>query len=209
MVARHLKQPKPAEGPATWTVGGSAVYRLPSSSSANGREQSAERGRRQQNGPRERIHTTAWTGEVEQLQRLGGASDAPFQQREDLQIAAACRTVEDRADLLGELCRPGPVGAGVLLGRKGVALSRPDRAVGQTDLDAWDALIDTDADSKQAQRLDDIWDRRDRWQLLMLGSAHRDGPYPEPTAAGSIASAELARARPPARAIRAIRSWTV
>jgi len=128
-----------------------------------GREQSAERGCRQQNGPREQIHITAWTGEVEQLQRLGGAGDAPFQQREDLQIAAAC-TVEDRADLLGELCRTGPVGAGVLLGRKGVAFSRPDRAVGQTDLDARDALIDTDADSKQAQRLDDVWDRRDRWQ---------------------------------------------
>jgi len=26
---------------------------------------------------------------------------------------------------VGELCRTGPVGAGVLLGRKGVALSRP------------------------------------------------------------------------------------
>ena len=42
-----------------------------------------------------------------------------------------------------------------LLGRQGVALSRPDRAVGQTDLDAWHAFIDTDADSKQAQRFDD------------------------------------------------------
>jgi len=72
---------------------------------------------------------------------LGSAGDAPFQQREDLQIAAACRTVEDRADLLGELCRTGSAGAGVLLGRQGVALSRPDRAVGQTDLDARDALL--------------------------------------------------------------------
>jgi hypothetical protein len=35
----------------------------------------------------------------------------------------------------------------------------------------------------------------------MLGSAHRDGPYPEPTAADSIACAELAGVRPPARAI--------
>jgi len=90
-----------------------------------GREQSAERGCRQQNRPRERIHITAWTGEVEQLQRLGGAGDAPFQQREDLQIAAACRTVEDRADLLGELCRTGSVGAGVLLGRQGVRSAAP------------------------------------------------------------------------------------
>ncbi|MEJ7787018.1 MAG: hypothetical protein WKF96_19630 [Solirubrobacteraceae bacterium] len=55
------------------------------------------RGCRQQHGPRERIHITAWTGEVEQLQRLSGAGDAPLQQREDLQIAAAWRTVEDRA----------------------------------------------------------------------------------------------------------------
>jgi hypothetical protein len=36
---------------------------------------------------------------------------------QDLQIAVACRTVEDRANVLGELCRTGPVGAGVLLGR--------------------------------------------------------------------------------------------
>ena len=97
--------------------------------------------------------------------------------------------------------RTGPVGAGVLLGCQGVALSRPDRAVGQTDLDARDALIDTDADAKQAQRFEDVRDRRDRWQLLMLGSAHRDGPYPEPTAADSIACAELAGVRPPTRAI--------
>ncbi len=88
--------------------------------------------------------------------------------------------VEDRADLLAEFCRTGPLGAGVLLGRQGVALSRPDRAVGQTDLDAWDALIDTDADSKPAQRLDDVWDRRDRWQLLMLGSAHATDATPSP-----------------------------
>ena len=107
----------------------------------------------------------------------------------------------DRADLLGEVCRSGSVGAGVLLGRQGVTLSRPDRAVGQADLDAWDALIDADADSKQAQRFDDVWDRRDRRQLLMLGSAHATERYPEPIAAGSIACAELAGARAPARAI--------
>lgn len=34
-VARHLKQPKPEEGPADFQVGTSLVYRLPSSSSAN------------------------------------------------------------------------------------------------------------------------------------------------------------------------------
>ena len=76
--------------------------------------------------------------------------------------------------------RTGPVGAGVLLGCQGVALSRPDRAVGQTDLDARDALIDTDSDSKQAQRLDDVCDRRDRRQLLMLGSAHATDATPSP-----------------------------
>lgn len=34
-VARHLRQPKPDEGPAPWTVGEALVYRLPSSSSAH------------------------------------------------------------------------------------------------------------------------------------------------------------------------------
>jgi TDG/mug DNA glycosylase family protein len=34
-VARHLGQAAWVEGPASWTIGGSRVYRLPSSSSAN------------------------------------------------------------------------------------------------------------------------------------------------------------------------------
>jgi TDG/mug DNA glycosylase family protein len=34
-VARHLRQPTPAEGAATWMIGEALVYRLPSSSSAN------------------------------------------------------------------------------------------------------------------------------------------------------------------------------
>jgi len=53
---------------------------------------------------------------------------------------------------VGELCRTGSVGAGVLLGRKGVVLSRPDRAVDQIDLDARDALVDTDATARASCR---------------------------------------------------------
>ena len=40
-------------------------------------------------------------------------------------VAAAGRCGFRIVMTVGELCRTGPVGAGVLLGRKGVALSRP------------------------------------------------------------------------------------
>ena len=105
----------------------------------------------QQNGPRERIHITAWTGEVEQLQRLGRAGDAPFQQRENLQIAAACRTVEDRADLLRDLAYARAGGTLVLWrsGTRGADAVGPQRVfasfrrAGSADFGAPDAVSDS------------------------------------------------------------------
>ncbi len=143
-----------------------------------GGEQSAERCGCEQDRPRERVGITVRAGEVEQLQGLGGAGDPPLQQREHFKVAVARGAVEDRADRFPELGRAGTASAGVLLGRERVAFRCADRTVRQREINAGDALINADANSEAAQRLDNLIDRRDRRQLLISAHVHQIADYP-------------------------------